>query len=264
MCGPEDATEVRAHAAGLRQSSGRAGRRRARISSGSPACRARACRCRGHGNSALSPLGDRRWCGYRTTSTSQGASRSTFSAVDPMARAPMSVAARSRERWDGGEPSYPTTTVLRAGPGMVSREAVARRPTSTWPAGRSPETTTHSSRRRWAASKPVAPGWPRRSLWQAAAVRRGVVRAWLFSLILARRFHNGVGSPRISSSMAGSHPAVRCSAYGVERHTRRSGSRSPPGASHHARDLEANGVAPDVMFVVALIDLTGRIDEPWR
>jgi hypothetical protein len=36
----------------------------------------------------------------------------------------------------------------------------------------------------------------------------------------------------------------------------------PRGTSHHARDLETNGVAPDAMFVVALIDLTGRIDEP--
>jgi hypothetical protein len=57
----------------------------------------------------------------------------------------------------------------------------------------------------------------------------GCASRMLFSLIPARRFHNGVGSPRISRSMAGSHPAVRCSAYGVERRARRCGSRSPPG-----------------------------------
>jgi hypothetical protein len=39
------------------------------------------------------------------------------------------------------------------------------------------------------------------------------------------------------------------------------GSREPK-ASGRARDLGANGVAPDAMFVVALIDLAGRIDQP--
>jgi hypothetical protein len=42
------------------------------------------------------------------------------------------------------------------------------------------------------------------------------------------------------------------------------GSREPKdsGLSPGARDLGANGVAPDAMFVVALIDLAGRIDQP--
>ena len=68
-------------------------------------------------------------------------------------RAPTSVAARSRERSDGGESSYPTTTVPRVRSDIVNRATVARRPTSTWPAGRWPETTTRSSRRRWGGSK---------------------------------------------------------------------------------------------------------------
>jgi hypothetical protein len=39
------------------------------------------------------------------------------------------------------------------------------------------------------------------------------------------------------------------------------GSREPT-ASGRARDFGANGVAPGAMFVVALIDLGGRIDQP--
>jgi hypothetical protein len=39
------------------------------------------------------------------------------------------------------------------------------------------------------------------------------------------------------------------------------GSREPK-ASGRARDLGGNGVAPKAMFVVALIDLAGRIDQP--
>jgi hypothetical protein len=41
------------------------------------------------------------------------------------------------------------------------------------------------------------------------------------------------------------------------------GSREPK-ASGRARDRRVNGVAPDAMFVVALIDVAGRLDQPRR
>jgi hypothetical protein len=127
--------------------------------------------------------------------------------------APMSVAARSRERCDSGDPSYPTTTVLEVGP-TTGERGVGRSTSQFQVAGGSLAGNDHSL-----ISSTLGRVEARRS--SAAG-----------SIALAR----SGGSLRCVSRMFVSLILVRPS---------------------------RNGVAPDAMFVVTLIELAGRIDlEP--